>query len=81
MRQVKTYLSSSELVRPNWPGPEVVKYWHIEKAPASHGMRVDRSSTVDMSVKTLYSTIGLSAGLVVAEDSEGELEAITELVT
>ena len=58
-----------------------MKCWHIEKAPASHGMRVDRSSNVEMSVKTLYSTIGLSAGLVVAEDSEGVVEATTGLVT
>ena len=76
-----TYLSSSEFVRPNRPGPEVREYWHIAKAPASHGMRVDRSSNVDMSVKILYSTTGLIAGLVAVEDSEGELEAIACLVT
>lgn len=80
MRQVKTYLSKTESVQPKWPGPAIVKCWHIERNPASHGMRVDRSSSVEMSVKHLYSTIGRSAELPPAVVDEGDLEAITALV-
>jgi hypothetical protein len=68
-------------VRPSWPGPAIVKCWHIEKNPASHGMRVDRSSSVEMSVKHLYSTIGRSLGRALADGSDVDLEPITLLVT
>jgi hypothetical protein len=76
-----TYLSKRESDRPNRPGPVIVKCWQIETSPASHGMRVDRSSSVDMSVKILYSTIGRGMGLKLADDNVGDLEATTGLVT
>jgi hypothetical protein len=68
-------------VRPSRPGPAIVKCWHIAKNPASHGMRVDRSSIVEMSVKHLYSTIGRGLGCALADGGEGDLEPITLLVT
>jgi hypothetical protein len=68
-------------VRPSRPGPAIVKCWHIEKNPTSHGMRVDRSSIVEMRVKHLYSTIGRGHGRAPADGSDVDLGPMTLLVT
>jgi hypothetical protein len=68
-------------VRPSRPGPAIVKCWHIEKNPTSHGMRVDRSSIVEMRVKHLYSTIGRRYGRAPGDGSDVDLGPMTLLVT